>query len=96
MEGTGGGVTRSAWVGLRYRDRESHGESSGARDEQDATCGLILRWIAVLHTILFSCLERGLWGWRVHSIQRSLSAANPLRTDCQSPDDAAPVSVIEA
>ena len=25
---------------LRQRDRESHGESSGARDEQDATRGL--------------------------------------------------------
>jgi hypothetical protein len=37
-----------------------------------------------------------LWDWRVQSLQRSLSGANPLRTDCRSPDDAAPVSMIEA
>ena len=81
--------------GLRQRANESHGESSGARDGQDATRGLILRCIAVLHTILLLRLVRGLWGWRVQSLQRSPSAANPLCTDCRSPDDATPVSVIE-
>src|SRR5262245_47610173 len=39
---------------LRQRDYESHGESSGARAERDATHGLILRCIAVLHIILLS------------------------------------------
>src|SRR5206468_8637651 len=39
----------------------SHGESSGTCGEQDATRRLILRCAVVLHTILLSRLERGLW-----------------------------------
>ena len=59
-------------VGLRrQRDRESHGEGSGARGEQDATRGLILRCIAFLHTILLLRVVRGLCGCRVQSLQRS-------------------------
>jgi hypothetical protein len=37
---------------LRQRDRKSHGESSGARDEQNTMCRLPPQCIAVLHTIL--------------------------------------------
>ena len=75
---------------LRQPDREGRGESSGACDEQDATRSLSLQCIAVLHIILLSRLVRGLWGWRVQSLQRSLSAANRLRADSGSPDDADP------
>src|SRR5216110_3070674 len=49
---------------LRQRDRESHGKCSSTRGEQNASRGLILRCIAIIHTILLSRLVRGLWGWR--------------------------------
>ncbi len=37
---------------LRQRDRKSHGESSGACDQQNTRRGLMLRSVVVLHTIL--------------------------------------------
>jgi hypothetical protein len=63
----GGHGWRCGMVGvgqLRPRDRESHGKSSSAHDEQDIWRCLILQCIAVLHTILLSRLVRGLWGWQ--------------------------------
>src|SRR5215467_7153008 len=65
---------------LLPRDRERHGESSGVRDEQDTTRGLILRCIAVLHTIFLSRMVRRLWGWLVQSLQRLPSAASRSTT----------------
>jgi hypothetical protein len=44
---------------LRQRDRDSHSESGGARDEREVTRDLILRCIAVLHTISPSDLRNG-------------------------------------
>jgi hypothetical protein len=48
---------------LRQRDRKSHGESSGARDEQDTRLGPMLGSIAIIHTILLVRLLQSLSGW---------------------------------
>src|SRR5215467_11543091 len=60
----GGGVGR-----LRQRDRASHGSRRGAGAEQDTTYGLMLRRLAVLHTILLSRMVRRVWGWVAQSLQ---------------------------
>ena len=81
---------------LRQRDHESHGESSGARDEQDATGGPILQCIAVLHTIFLSRLVRGLgvlaarsgWGPIARSGSRPAHREAPVeRRRCRVIDD---------
>src|SRR5262245_34967933 len=62
---------------LRQRDRERHGKSRGARDAQDTTHGLILRCLAVLHSILLSRMVRTLWNWLVQSRERSPAVSKP-------------------
>ena len=55
---------------LRQRDHETHGESSGARDEQDATRDLIFQYV-VIHVISVSRPGRGLWGLPLGSSHES-------------------------
>ena len=72
--------------------RASYSKSS-ARDEQDATCGLILQCIAVLRPILLVRLVRGLWGWALSSLAWQRKICATMRSPCQ---DASPYSICYA